>query len=366
MHDSPAPRRWSLGALIVGASALVGAVSASLTWSTWQSERLNVGLDRALLITMPYWLFWALITPVIWRLGERLPVTGRRWKTALAVHLLASVMIGLVHASLYMWANQAFFPFPSAERVPGFASLLGSYLRNRWQFEFLMYGAILGGTEAVRHYRGMQERTVRATQLESQLARAQLQALRMQLHPHFLFNTLQAISVLVVEDPRAAQRMLTQLGDLLRAVLESDERAEIPLHEELGFLERYLAIEQVRFADRLSTTFDVDPSVLDALVPGFVLQPLVENAIRYAIAPSAASGQVHVSARAVGGQLRLAVRDSGPGFPDAIDEGVGLSTTRARLDKLYGPAHRLSLGRANGGGAEAVIEFPLHREPTHG
>ncbi|MEO8201338.1 MAG: histidine kinase, partial [Gemmatimonadota bacterium] len=177
----------------------------------------------------------------------------------------------------------------------------------------------------------------------------------------FLFNTLQAVSVLTVENPRAAQRMLTQLGDLLRAVLDGDDRQEVALGEELGFLRQYLAIEQVRFPDRLTVRFDVPDEALDAMVPSFVLQPLVENAIRYAIAPRAAPGQIAIAARISADRLRLTVRDSGPGFPDPIDEGVGLATTRTRLDKLYGPKQSMTLGSAEGGGAQVEIVVPFHR-----
>jgi LytS/YehU family sensor histidine kinase len=238
--------------------------------------------------------------------------------------------------------------------------MFSSYLKNRWQLELLVYWAILGAAHAVAYYREGQERFIRASLLEAQLAQSQLQALRMQLHPHFLFNTLQAVSVLTVENPRAAQRMLTQLGDLLRAVLDGDDRQEIPLGEELGFLRQYLEIEQVRFPDRLTVSYDVADGALDALVPSFVLQPLVENAIRYAIAPSAAEGRIRIAARSADGELVLTVQDSGPGFSDPIDEGVGLATTRTRLEKLYGAGQRMTLGRGQGGGAEVVVVLPFH------
>jgi len=362
MNEPATTRRWPLAAAVLGGFTVVGLISSSLTWSTWQAEHLGVGFGLAVLLTLPYWLFWAAVTPVIVALGRRAPIGTTRWPRALLVHVTACALIVLAHTSFYMWLNLRYFPFPSTETVPGFGGMIASYLRSRWSFEVIMYWAILGAALAAGYAREAQRRQVRASALEAQLAQSQLQALRMQLHPHFLFNTLQAISVLVDENPRAARQMLTQLGDLLRTVLDGDERQEVPLAEELTFLRRYLAIEQVRFPDRLAVTFAVDDAARDVLVPAFLLQPLVENAIRYAIAPSAAPGRIAVEARLAGRELQLAVRDSGPGFPDPVTDGVGLATTRARLAKLYGDAHRLTLGRGPDGGAEAAIVLPARRE----
>jgi two-component system LytT family sensor kinase len=353
------PRRWPLALAVFGGWAAIGVVSASLTYNTWQAEQIEAGLGRAILIIGPYWLFWAFATPVIGWVVTRVPLEHGRLGPGIAAQVLTCVVIVTVHVTLYMAANYWLFPWPAGERVPSLSLLTSSYLRSRWQYELMIYLAVLGGSLALRYYRSAQERTVCATQLEAQLAQAQLQALRMQLHPHFLFNTLQAVSFLVVENPPVAQHMLTQLGDLLRAVLDGDERQEIPLQEEIDFLQRYLAIEQVRFADRLTVTFSVDEAVRHALVPGFVLQPLVENAIRYAIAPSARPGCIDISARAQNGSLRLAVRDSGAGFVEPISEGVGIATTRARIGKMYGGSDRLRLGSAPGGGAEAALDLPL-------
>jgi hypothetical protein len=359
MTAAPGMHRWPLALAIVGGWAAIGIVSASLTYNAWQAEQMDVGLGRALLIIGPYWLYWALATPLIAWVAARVPLEHGRFGSAIAAQAATCLLVVTVHVALYMVANHALFPWPANEPVPPLSVLTLSYLRTRWQFELMIYLAILGGSLALRYYRSSQERTVRATQLETQLAQAQLQALRMQLHPHFLFNTLQAISFLVVENPPAAQRMLSQLGDLLRAVLDDDERQEVPLHEELAFLQQYLAIEQVRFADRLSVTFAVEDAARDALVPGFVLQPLVENAIRYAIAPTAEPGCIEISARVLDDSLRLAVRDSGPGFADPIAEGVGIATTRARVEKMYGGSDRLRLGSAPNGGAEAALVLPL-------
>lgn len=329
-------RRWFLPAAIAAGWTAVALISTGLSYSVWQAERLRIDFVHTLLVTMPFWLYWPLVTPLIVWLARREPIEHGRIARGLMVHLLASVVICALHVLIYLKAYHLWFPWPEREPVPSFGVLAASYLRNRWQFELLTYWAILGGVLAVRYYREGRERALRAGALEAQLAQAQLQALRMQLNPHFLFNTLQAISVLVVEQPRSAQRMLTLLGDLLRAVLEGGGRQEIPLREELDFLRRYLEIEQVRFPDRLDVRYEVEPGLDDALVPSFVLQPLVENSIRYAIAPRAERGTLVIGARVTEGVLRLSVRDDGPGFPALFEEGVGLSTTRARLEKLYG------------------------------
>jgi signal transduction histidine kinase len=207
----------------------------------------------------------------------------------------------------------------------------------------------------------------RASDLESQLAYAELQALQMQLQPHFLFNTLHAIGALQLDQPETAQRMLVRLSDFLRLTLESSGVQEISLEREIDFLARYLEIERIRFPTRLAVDIHVDPAVRDARVPNLILQPLVENAIRHGIAARAAPGRVEVQAARRDGQLWLQVRDTGPGLrgslKNANSEGVGLSNTRARLERLYGRAARLCLESPQSGGTQVTIEIPLRLEP---
>jgi LytS/YehU family sensor histidine kinase len=183
----------------------------------------------------------------------------------------------------------------------------------------------------------------------------------MQLNPHFLFNTLHAISALVHKDVEAADRMIARLSDLLRYALESTDAQEVPLRQELGFLNRYLEIEQTRFGDRLTVRLDIAPETLDALVPNLVLQPLVENAIRHGIEPRAKPGRIDLRARRENGRLKLEVCDNGVGLPSGRipEEGVGLSNTRARLQQLYGEGHCFELGDAPGGGLMVSVELPF-------
>ena len=203
-----------------------------------------------------------------------------------------------------------------------------------------------------------------AAQLETQLARAQLDALRTQLHPHFLFNTLNTISVLMREDVATANRMLLRLSELLRLALKNAGTHEVSLRQEMEFLRSYLEIERTRFQHRLKVQTEIDPEALDALVPNLILQPLVENAIRHGVAPRPTQSTIEIRALRRNGRVELRVRDDGPGIDEMRKEaaagGIGLSNTRARLDKLYGAAHSFQLSPADGGGTQVTITIPFH------
>jgi LytS/YehU family sensor histidine kinase len=233
-----------------------------------------------------------------------------------------------------------------------------------------IYWLIVLVVHAMEFYQRSRANEWKAAQLESRLAQAQLQALKTQLNPHFLFNTLNAVSALMHRDVRAANRMMTQLSDLLRLSLETSGAQEVPLKVELDFLDRYVEIQRARFPDRLHMSFEIQPETLDALVPSFILQPLVENAIRHGIAQSSAPGSVEVTARVANGLVELVVRDNGAGFPAQRQlvprEGVGLSNTRARLRHLYGAAHRFELRNVPTGGAEVLIVIPFRPAESSG
>jgi LytS/YehU family sensor histidine kinase len=237
---------------------------------------------------------------------------------------------------------------------------------SQFHLDLLIYGAIIGVSYAVSYYFRYREREFRASQLETQLAQAQLQTLKMQLQPHFLFNTLNGIAGLVRDSRnKAAVDMLAGLSDLLRYTLENAGKQEVPLKEELEFLELYLDIQQMRFSDRLKVEMHIEPEVLDAMVPNLILQPLVENAIRHGVSRRAASGTVGVSAKRENGSLLIRIYDDGLGLKRddgaAPVAGVGLSNTRARLAQLYGERQSFSLAEREGGGAEAVLVMPFVR-----
>jgi LytS/YehU family sensor histidine kinase len=237
---------------------------------------------------------------------------------------------------------------------------------NNFDYEMMAYWAIAGVYSAVKYHGEAQERTLKASRLDAQLAEAQLQALQRQLHPHFLFNTLNAISALMHRDVEAADQMLSRLSDLLRIALDQRGQQEVALKDELEFLQKYLEIEQARFGDRLTVEFSIDPETLDAQVPNLILQPLVENSIRHAVAVRIEPGHIAVKARRVEGVLELSVRDNGPGMPPgrlaSPARGLGLSNTRSRLERLYGAAQHLTFAEPPGGGLIVTVSLPFREE----
>jgi sensor histidine kinase YesM len=243
---------------------------------------------------------------------------------------------------------------------------------NRFHFNLAVYGLIVCAWHAWAYYGKYRERETHAAELAARLAQAQLQALRMQLNPHFLFNSLHAVSSLMLRDVVAANRMLTRLGQLLRLTLETTDQQEVPLKQELEFLRRYLEIEEIRFGDRFAVRMDVEPATLDAIVPNLILQPIVENAIRYAIEPNTGSGQIELSALRTNGQLVLQVSDNGVGNRPQesskvngackVREGIGLSNTRQRLRQLYGENQSLELEPRDSGGLLVSIIIPFRTQ----
>jgi LytS/YehU family sensor histidine kinase len=240
---------------------------------------------------------------------------------------------------------------------------LGAYIRMEFAYSFhlavLTYWVILVVLRGMESRRHLRDERLRRTQLETQLAQAQLQALRMQLQPHFLFNTLNAISALALADPLQARLMIARLSDFLRLTLEERHAPQVPLSRELEFLTCYLGIQQVRFQDRLSTELDVADDTLAAAVPNLILQPLVENALRHGLQDKPGAGILRVSTRRDGDQLQLRVDDDGLGLPPAgTAEGIGLGNTRSRLHMLFGDAAQLVLSAIPGGGTRAEVRLP--------
>lgn len=362
-------RRYAVAWTLVG---LISATQATLLWPASNPppvSRLKLAVWHLLI-----WYGWAALTPVVFWIARRCPLEGRHWWSKALLHALAGLAVALAHLSFFVWTWRVFEP-QVARRAP-FAASLRQVMYQGLVFEWLIYWLVLGSSYVLDYYRRYRERDLAAAQLQRQLAEAQLQALKMQLHPHFLFNTLNTIATLArKQDNDAAVRMLAGLGDLLRHTLEQADKQEVPLREELDFIERYLDIEQARFHDRLTVRMRIAPETLTAAVPSLILQPLVENAVRHGIARRAAAGLIEISAAREAGQLRLQVRDDGPGLPEdfaAEDEGVGLRNTRARLARLYGDEHSFAL--LNGAGLTVEVVIPLRRrtaensnkETTHG
>jgi two-component system LytT family sensor kinase len=306
---------------------------------------------RALVEDVCTLLSWTLLTPVILGLARRFPVRRGERVRHLALHAAAALVLCSTEILWDFW-------------VSTFTYLRGPYWpRHYWvhlHYGLMSYAGVAAVGHAMEIYQRFRERELQASQLETQLARARLHALEMQLQPHFLFNTLNSISELVHDDADAAELMVAQLGDLLRMTMSGEGRQEVPLSRELELVGAYLEIERTRFQDRLSVKKMVEPDVLDALVPSLLLQPLVENAVRHGLSPRVAPGTVTLTARRVGDRLRLTVRDDGRGLPPEGErrERVGVGNTRARLRQAYGDAHRFELADAPGGGTQVLIEIP--------
>lgn len=309
---------------------------------------------------------WALVTPIVVNLAGRFPLEKGCLARHLAIHLPAALAVSVLQLTIYVLVWEGLLG--DAQKPFSFVKPFQNLLVVDLHINFLLYATVVGLTQAAVYYRRFRERERRAAeleleaaQLETQLARAQLDALKMQLHPHFLFNTLNTISVLMQEDVEAANRMLLRLSDLLRLALKNTGTHEVSLRQELEFLQSYLEIEQTRFQDRLEVEFNVGPDTLDARVPNLILQPLVENAIRHAVAPRAEKSVIRISAARENGDLKMSVRDDGAGLDEknGNKKGIGLANTRARLEKLYGAGHKFELLRVAAGGLEATIRIPF-------
>ncbi|MGA7234556.1 MAG: histidine kinase [Bryobacteraceae bacterium] len=288
----------------------------------------------------------AALTPVVLWLGRRWSIERQTWRTRVPVHLALSAAFSAVELAL---ETTAFIQLRLVESVTEHSFMVGfpALLVTGFHENIITYWGILGIQWGFRYYRGFREREMHASELKAQLVKAQLSALKMQLQPHFLFNTLNAIMVLVRQQRgRQAEEMLARLSDLLRCVLEDVEAQQIPLRRELEYLRLYLSIEQVRFQDRLGIEITADDTALDAAVPHMGLQPIVENAVRHGIGRVAAAGIIRISALRTGQTLIIRVADDGPGLGAADlteGRGIGLANTRARLHQLYGDAASLQL-----------------------
>jgi two-component system LytT family sensor kinase len=346
-------RRWQIWAIAPLIWLLLILFDGSSTFLSYSYSPQNIGFRTALLYAAVDWSTWAVLAVPTVLVASRVSLDRGHRVRAVLVLLLVGVFIAWARVWLQGAASQLVFhatPGPMQLRVV-----------RQWPANFLTYIVLLLAYFAVRYYRMYRERELRATQLETGLAQARLEALRMQLHPHFLFNTLNSISTLMHRDVEAADDMLSALSDLLRVALERGAAQEVPLKVELDLLRRYLDIEQIRFGDRLHIRLDIDPQCLDAYVPHLILQPLAENAIRHGIDPRTEPGSLAISATRSDSKLFLRIADDGPGVPDGmpVAEGVGLSNTRARLQQLYGNPEALHLHSAPGG-FTVTVTVPFH------
>jgi two-component system, LytTR family, sensor kinase len=334
--------------LLIGSTA-VGVIFALPMWKMeWKQS-------------MAQWWAWGLMAPFILWIDRKLPFTGREFRGRALAHIPCSLVVTAVYVYLSFLLRAMIGDIPWTRLQPE-AMLKAGPGWLTWSL--VIYWMIVGSLQAYRYYERYLSSELRLERMEKSYGQARLNALRMQLDPHFLFNALNTISSHVERDPRLTRSMIEHLGDLLRMSLETKDRQEVPLAEELAFLDHYLEIQKIRFGDQLAVDIDVAPEVRYASVPSLFLQPLVENAIRHGISRRISGGVVSVNARTVGGNLIIQVEDDGlglaPGWRLENSTGLGLRVTRERLEGLYPEYHKFTVRRRPEGGTTVEILLPLN------
>jgi two-component system, LytTR family, sensor kinase len=343
---------WTMLALSYAASSVFSSIS----------EGHPAQWFRALAWNFSDFYLWMLLTPVVSWLGRT--SAGQGWRRFWLLHLPCSILLAagqsLVMLSIF-WGLCG----PSSQgNERTFADLLHIEAVYKFHLALLIYWLMLVVVRGMASRHLLKDERLRNAQLETQLAQSQLQVLRMQLQPHFLFNTLNAISALALADPPQAKLMIARLSDFLRLTLEERQAQQVPLAREMQLLDAYLGIQKVRFQDRLVTHVDMGDTG-NAMVPSLILQPLVENALRHGLLAKTGGGELHILARRVEGELHLQVEDDGLGLPESGPvDGVGLSNTRARLHAMFGDAARMDLSRRQSGGTRVDVRFPFVESPA--
>lgn len=350
-------RLWRY-ALILLIWCVFGLIAATFVYASWKMDNGSANFSMIARRSLATNLIWgAILSPAIFWLCNHFPIEKSNWIRTVPIHLAASFGAAFTHAALRTLFDH--FTYPDEHRVRNLRLVSGYFLANGytdlwmyWLFAFLALSLV--------YYRKFVDREVSAAVLQAQLARTELQMLKMQLHPHFLFNTLHSISALMQRDVPAADRMLAQLSDLLRITLDASGDDLVILKRELEIVHSYVEIERTRFEDRLAIVFRIEPETLDAQVPSMLLQPLIENAVRYGIAKRSGAGQIEISANIRDSRLRITVmNDAAIEGIDSHGIGIGLRNTQARLQHLYGAKHSFQSRRIQSGKFEVCIEFPV-------
>jgi two-component system, LytTR family, sensor kinase len=359
------PWRWVFGvATVLSLFSFLQAYRLTLLTS---KPGMEIATGKLIVLNLALWYVPALLIPAIVWAARRYPFdTGHKVKAVVA-HSIGALTFASVHFLGMMSVRLLLSPDGGKWPSVPWSQFLQARLLEQLDWSLMVYAVVVGVSHAIAFYHESQERKLKSAQLETRLVEARLKTLEAELHPHFLFNTLHAISTLVHRDPEAADRMISRLSDLLRITFDRTGEPKVTLKEEIDFLQKYLDIEQTRFQDRLSVSVTVDPEGLDGEVPRMILQPLVENAIKHGIAGRNGGNQIHISAGREGDRLWMQVRDNGVGLKvgtlKALRTGVGLSNTRARLDCLYGRLYRLEFTDKHGG-LSVLIEIPFQRVTT--
>ncbi len=354
-------RSWVRWVQAAGLWTLIGLAFASQLFVTSAKLGQPVSWGRAVSWSLADWYVYAALALFAAPLAQRIRFTSGGWPKALAAHFPASLIFSLLYMTLRAFVGQAQASF--ARQPISYQQAFELLLTKTFLFNVLVYWVVVISVHAMAYYRESVERERHASELERRLVVARLKALQMQLNPHFLFNTLHAISALMHQNVEAADRMIARLSELLRYALESTDEQVVPLRQEIEFLDRYLEIERVRFGKRLEVVKQIAPETLDSLVPNLILQPLVENAIQHGIAPHARVGRLEIITNASAHTLVLEVRDNGSGLvPGSLGEGgIGLANTRSRLRELYGESQTIELKNGAQGGLCVIVSIPLRR-----
>jgi two-component system LytT family sensor kinase len=370
-HPHPLVRSWFPPWVMAAVAATVFAlVFATQHYLDQRARGITPPIAQLAAMHLIGWYLWLALSPFIVAVVRRSRLDNRRRLRRLGVQAVAAVAFSAIHAALTGIVDREIVAITASLSLPlaGTGLSLGEHILTLFAGDIVVYSAIVAAYHAVTYYARYRSHALQASRLEDRLAQAQLQVLRAQLQPHFLFNALNAVSSLMHRDVEAADTMLAALSDLLRLALHNSGAPEVPLKQELEFVQRYLDVMRVRFGDRLVARVEVDPASLDALVPNLLLQPLVENAVRHGVAQRVGGGRVELRAERRNGVLRLQVADNGPGLPDGWDErrhaGVGLRNTRSRLRQLYGPSYRLVLRNRPEGGLELIVSVPYRPART--
>lgn len=342
---------WTVLAVSYAASAVISA----------RAEGHPSGWGRPLIWTFIDFYLWMAMTPLVAWLGRR--TSERGWGRFFAIHVPAGAVLATLQVMLTLslyWSICG--PSPSMKGMSFGGFILMEFVYNA-HLSYITYWVLLVLIRAIESQQRLRDERLRNSHLETQLVQSQLQTLRVQLQPHFLFNTLNAISALALADPMQARQMISRLSDFLRLTLEERHAQQVPLSRELEFLECYLGIQQVRFQDRLVTRLDVASDTVHALVPNMILQPLVENALRHGLLDKPERGTLHIVTRRHGDDLHVQVDDDGLGLPpEGPRDGIGLGNTRTRLDMLFGGAATLELSRRADGGTRVEMRFPYREQ----
>ena len=375
---SSARDRWVVPGVVIGLTALCALIEASQNYIGAINFGKPVPWSESVRRTLPSWVIFALLTPGVLYMARRFSVERLGWRRALPVHMAGAAAFAFAHLG-----GMALYYGTRAGNLAPVAILLTKYITAYFVLDVLIYWGIVGATHALHYYREAKARELAASRLQASLTEARLAALRGQLNPHFLFNTLNAITTMALK--REHENVVATLGylsDLLRVSLDDRLPQEVSLADELELLDRYLEIQRIRFGDRLTVSRDIDDDALAALVPIMILQPLAENAIVHGIAPVPGPGELRLRAMRRNGDLLLEVADTGPGFFAAERRsgvatqvglertgerpggGIGLANTRARLAQLYGDASVLVVADAPGGGARVSVTIPYRPAPA--